>query len=115
MDSTDDTSQDKEHARLLLQVLKSLKTLSTSKLREVHELIDNFTRETPSKEELLDHLQSHAYVQLGASPIHGVGVFAVQRIPEGKKRKGFFFPSPFPLPFPLSCSTKFVGIGYVLE
>lgn len=32
---------------------------------------------------LLNQLASHTYIQLSASPIHGIGVFSIQFIPKG--------------------------------
>ena len=35
------------------------------------------------KQKLLQHLNDEVYCRLGASPMHGVGVFAIRRIPKG--------------------------------
>ena len=35
------------------------------------------------KEKLLKHLSDEVYCRLGASPMHGVGVFSIRRIPKG--------------------------------
>lgn len=36
-----------------------------------------------TKEQLLNELKNNTWVALGASPIHGVGVFAIKDIPKG--------------------------------
>jgi len=35
------------------------------------------------KQKLLQHLNDEVFCRLGASPMHGVGVFAIRRIPKG--------------------------------
>jgi SET domain-containing protein len=36
-----------------------------------------------TKDELLDELSHHTYAMLKPSPVHGIGVFAIQDIPKG--------------------------------
>ena len=43
-----------------------------------------------NKKKLLDHLAQDVYCQLGISPIHGIGVFAIRAIPKGVNPFGGF-------------------------
>jgi len=45
--------------------------------------VKNMGQNRPTRQELLAHLHDGVYCRLSASPIHGVGVFAIRDIPKG--------------------------------
>ena len=56
-------------------------------------LSKNNNMSTTHKEKLFHHLKSEIYCQLGVSPIHGIGVFALRDIPKNARPLLSFIPN----------------------